>query len=332
MKATAELKRAMKSLAIAACAAATLWHGAASAQGYPTKPIRMVLPFAAGAPSDLLGRMIAQRMSAQIGQAVVADNRAGAGGTIAVAHVAKSAPDGYTILVTSPAVALGPLLYSNVGYDPTRDLVPIARLVTIENVMLVHPAVPAKTLKEFVALARAHPGKLNYGSGGPGTTNHLANELLISLEKLKLVHVPYKGATLAAVGLMAGEVDELVVGVSSSVPLVKAGKVRALVVLSNKRDPLLPGVQNSTEAGFPGFVMPSWYGMFAPAGTSRDVVSRLYKEVVRAFEDPTLKTQMAAAGINQWLGSPDDLTNVVRGESARYEKIIRSAGLRKDAL
>ena len=332
MKATAEKKHVLVNLALAACTAAILWHGAAGAQAYPSRPIRMVLPFAAGAPSDLLGRMIAQRMGEQMGQSVVADNRAGAGGTIAVAHVAKSPADGHTILVTSPVVALGPLLYSNVGYDPARDLVPIARLVTVENVMLVHPSVPARTLKEFVALARAHPGKLNYGSGGPGTTNHLANELLISLEKLKLVHVPYKGATLATVGLMAGEVDELIVGVSSSLPLIRAGRVRPLAVLSNKRDPVLPNVPNSAEAGFPGFVMPSWYGMLAPAGTPRDVVERLYKEVVRAFDNPTLKSQMAAAAINPWLGSPEDLANVIRSETARYEKVIQSAGLKKDAL
>ena len=332
MKATTGIKQVVVSLAVAACAATTLWHSAAGAQAYPTKPVRMVLPFAAGAPSDLLGRMIAQRMSEQMGQGVIADNRAGAGGTIAVAHVAKSPPDGHTILVTSPVIALGPLLYSNVGYDPTRDLVPIARLVTIENVMLVHPSVPARTLKEFIALARAHPGKLNYGSGGPGTTNHLANELLISLEKLKLVHVPYKGATLATVGLMAGEVDELIVGVSSSLPLIKAGRVRPVVVLSNKRDPMLPDVPSSADAGFPGFVMPSWYGMLAPAGTPRDVVERLYKEVARAFDNPTLRSQMAAAGINPWLGSPEDLTNVIRTETARYGKVIQSAGLKKDAL
>jgi tripartite-type tricarboxylate transporter receptor subunit TctC len=325
------MKRAASSLALAALAAVSLWPAPAAAQAYPAKPVRMVLPFAAGAPSDLLGRIIAQRMTEQMGQTLVADNRPGAGGTIAVAHVAKSPPDGYTILVSSPVVALGPLLYSNVGYNPTRDLVPIARLVTIENVMLVHPTVPARTLKEFVALARAHPGKLNYGSGGPGTTNHLANELLISLEKLKLVHVPYKGATLAAVGLMAGEVDELIVGASSSLPYIKAGKVRALVVLSDKRDPVLPNVQSAPEAGFAGFVMPSWYGMLAPAGTPRDVVNRLYKEVARAFDDPALKSQMAAAAINPWLGSPEDLANVIRNETARYEKIIRSAGLKKDA-
>jgi tripartite-type tricarboxylate transporter receptor subunit TctC len=309
-----------------------LWHATVHAQAFPTKPIRMVLPFAAGAPSDLLGRMIAQRMSEQMGQPVIADNRAGAGGTIAVANVAKSPPDGHTILVTSPVIALGPLLYANVGFEPTRDFAPIARLVTIENVMLVHPAVPARTLKEFVALARAHPGKLNYGSGGPGTTNHLANELLISLEKLKLVHVPYKGATLATVGLMAGEVDELIVGASSSLPLIKAGKVRPIVVLSNKRDPVLPDVASAPEAGFPGFLMPSWYGMLAPAGTPRDIVNTLYKEVVRAFEVPALKSQMATAAINPWLGSPEDLANLIRHETDRYRKIIQNAGLKKDAL
>jgi tripartite-type tricarboxylate transporter receptor subunit TctC len=332
VKITLRMKRELVRVAVGTCAAAILWHGTAGAQSYPVKPIRMVLPFAAGAPSDLVGRIIAQRMGEQMGQSIVADNRPGAGGTVGVAHVAKSAPDGYTILVTPPVVALGPLLYSNVGYNPMRDLVPIARLVTIENVMLIHPSVPARTLMEFVALVRARPGKLNYGSGGPGTSNHLANELLISLEKLKLVHIPYKGATLAAAGLMAGEVDELIIGVSSALPFIKAGKVRAVVVLSNKRDPVLPNVPSASEAGYPGFVMPSWYAMMAPAGTPPDVVNRLYMEVVRAFDDPTLKSQMATAAINPWLGSPEDVASVIRNETTRYEKVIQSAGLKIDAL
>jgi tripartite-type tricarboxylate transporter receptor subunit TctC len=267
-----------------------------------------------------------------MGQNLIPDNRTGAGGTLGLSLAAKAPPDGYTIVVTSPTVALSPLLYSNLPFDPLKDLTPIARLASIENVMLVHPAVPAKTLKEFVALARGNPGKLNYGSGGPGTTNHLANELLKSLEKLNMVHVPYKGATVATTALMGGEVDEVIVSVASVLPFIKAGKVRPLAVLSEKRVATLPDVPTSKEAGFPRFQMSIWYGMMAPAGTPREIVTRLHQEVVRALEDRTLRQHMANAGMDPWLGTPEDMGNLVRSEMARYSKIIQSAGIKKDAL
>jgi tripartite-type tricarboxylate transporter receptor subunit TctC len=306
--------------------------GAVQAQTYPAKPIRLVLPFPPGAPSDLVGRMIGQKMSEQMGQNFVPDNRAGAGGTVGLGMVAKAPPDGYTVMVTSPAIALTPLLYSNLAYEPTRDFAAIARLASIENVMLVHPSVPARTLKDFVALARATPGKLNYGSGGPGTTNHLANELLKSITNINMVHVPYKGATLATTALMGGEVDEVIVSVASVLPLIKAGRVRPLVVLSPKRVPTLPNVPTSAEAGFPSFQMSIWYGMVAPAGTPREIVMRLYKEVAKALDDPALRNHMSAAGMDPWLGTPEDMGALLRSEMTRYAKIIQAAGIKKDAL
>ena len=309
-----------------------LMAGPVGAQQYPSKPIRLVLPFPPGAPSDLVGRAVGQKMGEQMGQNLVPDNRAGAGGSLGLSIVAKAPPDGYTIIVTSPAIALTPLLYSNLTYDPAKDFAPIARLASIENVMLVHPSVPVKTLKEFVALARGNPGKLNYGSGGPGTTNHLANELLKSLEKLNMVHVPYKGATLATTALMSGEVDQVIVSVASVLPLIKAGRVRPIVVLSDKRVATLPHVPTSTEAGFPSFKMSIWYGMMAPAATPREIVARLYREAAKALEDPALRSHMANAGMDAWLGTPEDMGNLVRSEMARYAKIIQSAGIKKDAL
>ena len=302
------------------------------AQSYPSKPIRLILPFPPGAPSDMVGRTVGQKIGEQLGQAFIPDNRTGAGGTVGLAMVAKALPDGYTVMVASPTIALSPLLYSNLLYDTTKDFTPIARLASIENVMLVHPSVPAKTLKEFIALARARPGKLNYGSGGPGTTNHLANELLRSLEKINMVHVPYKGATLATTALMGGEVDEVIVSVASVLPLIQAGRVRALAVLSEKRVATLPNVPTSKEAGFPGFQMSIWYGLFAPPGTPRDIVNRLHREVTKALEDPTLRKYMANAGMDPWLGGPDEMGALLRNETARYAKIIQSAGIKKDAL
>ena len=221
----------------------------AAAQNYPSKPIRLILPFPAGAPSDMVGRAVGQKLAEQLGQNIVPDNRAGAGGNVGIAAVAKAPPDGYTILVSSPAIAFSPSLYASLPYDAAKDLAPVARLATIENVLLVHPSVPAKTLKQFVALARARPGKLNFGSGGPGTTNHLANELLKHNEKIDIVHVPYKGATVATLALAGGEVDEVIVAVAPALPLIKAGKVRPLAVLSEKRVPTLPEVPTSKEAG-----------------------------------------------------------------------------------
>ena len=304
--------------------------GAVAAQNYPSKPIRLILPFPAGAPSDMVGRVVGQKLAEQLGQNIVPDNRAGAGGNVGIAAVAKAPPDGYTILVSSPAIALSPALYLNLQYDPLKDLVPIARLASIENVLLVHPAVPAKTLKEFIALARARPGKLNFGSGGAGTTNHLANELLKHNEKIDIVHVPYKGAAIAMLALAGGEVDEVIVAVAPALPLIKAGRVRPLAVLSEKRVPTLPDVPTSKEAGVANFTMSIWYGLFAPAGTPREIVSRLTREAIVALESPALRERMATAGIDPWPGTAEEMGKLVRSETARYAVIVRSAGLKPE--
>jgi len=302
----------------------------ASAQNYPTKPIRLILPFPPGAPSDLVGRLVGQKLSEQLGESVIPDNRPGAGGNIALAAVAKSAPDGYTLTVSTPGIALSPSLYKTLQYDPLKDLVPVARLVTVENVMLLHPSVPAKTLKEFIALARAKPGTLNYGSGGPGTTNHLANELLKYLEKIDIVHVPYKGATVATVALIGGEIDEVIVSVASALSLINTGKVRPLVVLSENRLATLPNVPTTKEAGFPKFQMSIWYGMFAPAGTPRDIIMKLNREVLKGMEGREAREKMAAGGMDPWPGSPEQLDALVRSETARYAVIIKAAGIPKE--
>jgi tripartite-type tricarboxylate transporter receptor subunit TctC len=300
------------------------------AQAYPNKPIKLILPFAPGSPSDMVGRTIGQKMAAQMGQALVADNRASAGGTLGLTLAAQSPADGYTVLVTSPTIVISPLLYANLQYDSLRDFAPVARLATIENVMLVHPSVPAKTLKEFIALARSRPGKLNYGSGGAGTTNHLANELLKSLEKLNIVHVPYKGATFAAQGLMGGEVDEVVLAVAPALPFIKSGRVRAIAVLSEKRVRTLPDVPTAAESGLPNFKMSIWYAMFVPAGTPRDIINHLYREAEKALQDPELLARMSNAGMDPWLGTPEELGKLLRAEITRFAKIAQSAGLKKE--
>ena len=302
----------------------------AAAQNYPTKPIRLILPFPPASPSDLVGRMVAQKLSEQLGENVIPDNRPGAGGNLALAAVARSAPDGYTLTISTPGIALSPSLYKNLQYDPVKDLVPVARLATIENVVLVHPSVPAKNLKEFLALARARPGKLNYGSGGPGTTNHLANELLKYLEKIDIVHVPYKGATVATVALIGGEIDEVIVSVASGLPYIASGKVRPIAVLSENRLATLPNVPTSKEQGFPKFQMSIWYGMFAPAGTPRDVITKLNREVIKGMEGREARERMAAGGIDPWPGTPEQMAELLKNEIARYATIIKAAGIPKE--
>lgn len=299
----------------------------AMAQAYPSKPIRMILPFPAGAPSDLVGRLIGQKMGEQMGHNLVPDNRAGAGGNLALGLTATAPADGYTVVVSSPTVAISPSLYKKLSYNASKDLAPVARLAAIENVMVVHPSVPAKTLKQFIELARSKPGVLNYGSGGAGTTNHLANELLKYLEKINVVHVPYKGATLATVAAISGEVDQTIVSVASILPLIKQGRVRPVVVLSEKRVPNLPAVPTSTEAGFPKFKMSIWYAMFAPANTPREIVNRLSAEAQKALSSKDLLQTLDQQSITPWFGTPEQLAELVKTETVRFAAVIKGAGI-----
>lgn len=302
---------------------------AATPQAYPVKPVRLIVPFPAGASSDIVGRMIGEKLAEQLGQPVVVDNRAGAGGNLGIGVAAKSPPDGYTIVIATASIAVSPSLYAKLGYDPINDLAPIARLTSIPNVLLVHPSVPAKTLRQFINLARAQRGKLNFGSGGAGTTNHLANELLKHLEKIDMVHVPYKGVTQAMVSMMSGEVDEVVMPVSTALTHIRAGRVRPLAVLTEQRIAALPDVPTGIEAGVPGFTMPLWYGMFAPVATPREIVTRLNTELVKALQLPDLKERLNALGVDTWPGTPEQLRDLLRQDIERYGQVVRAAGLPK---
>ncbi|MEO7725695.1 MAG: tripartite tricarboxylate transporter substrate binding protein [Burkholderiales bacterium] len=301
----------------------------AISQAFPSKPIRLVVGFPAGSASDIVGRMIGQKLSEQVGEQVVADNRPGAGGNLGIGFASKAPPDGYTMVIATSSIAVSPSLYLNAGYDPIKDLAPVARLTSTPNILLVHPSVPAKTLREFISLAKKQPGKLNFGSGGAGTTNHLANELLKHLEKINIVHVPYKGVTQAMTAMMGGEVDEVVMPVSTALPQIKTGKVRALAVLTDQRIAALPNVPTGIEAGVPGFTMPLWYGMFAPAATPPEIVSRLNRELVKALEDPGLRERLAAQGVDAWPGTSEELRELLKADIEKYGAIARSAGLAK---
>lgn len=298
----------------------------ALAQTYPVKPIRLILPFPPGGPSDILGRAITQKLTEQMGQQVIADNRPGAGGNLGLELTAKAPPDGYAIVLSSPLIALSPSLYSKLNYEQ-KDLTPIALAAQIQNVVLVHPSVPAKNLKELAQIARASPGKLNYGSGGVGTTTHLAPELFMSMTKTRMVHVPYKGSGLALIGLVGGQVDVLIMAVPAAEAQVKAGKARALAVISDKRATPLPNVPTSKESGFENFVVDIWYGILGPAGMSGPVVSRLNSEINKALAAPDMKERLLNAGIEPLGGTPEQFASFIRTETQRFARVIKEAGI-----
>jgi tripartite-type tricarboxylate transporter receptor subunit TctC len=231
------------------------------------------------------------------------------------------------MVIATASIAVSPSLYTKLDYDPVKDLAPVARLTSIPNVLLVHPSIPAKTLRQFINLARANPGKLNFGSGGAGTTNHLANELLKHLEKINIVHVPYKGVTQALVSMTSGEVDEVVMPVSTALAFIRSGRARPLAVLTEKRIPTLPEVPTGIEAGVPGFTMPLWYGMFAPAGTPPEIISRLNRELTKALEARDLRERLTALGVDPWPGTPDQLRDLLRADIERYGAVVRAANI-----
>jgi len=301
---------------------------AVMAQAYPTKPIRMILPFPPGGPTDITGRAIAQKLSEQLGQTVVPENRPGAAGNVGLELASRSAPDGYSIVLAAPPIAISPSLYKKLNYNAQKDLAPISLVASIENIMVVHNSVPAKSLKEFIQLARSFPGKLNFSSSGAGSTNHLASELLKGRYKLNMVHVPFKGSGPALVALMSGEVDVGTMAVPGAIPIVRANRVRPLAVLSEKRVPPLPDVPTAKEAGVDDFVVSIWYGVLAPAGTPRDVINRLNSEIHKALASADLKQRLAASGVDPLTSTPEGFASHIRSETVRYAKVIKDAGIK----
>jgi tripartite-type tricarboxylate transporter receptor subunit TctC len=308
--------------------AALLLAATAQAQNYPTKPVRMILPFAGG--TETVGRLVATKLSAVLGQPVVPEPRVGATGNIGYVAAAKSPNDGYTLLMGAVPVLTNPHLNPKVGFDGIRDFAPVALLATIPNVVIVHPSVPARNMRELITLARGNPGKIAYGSGGFGSANHLAAELMQSFAKIKFTHVPYKSATLGIAGALSGDVDMVIVVISSAVPFVNSGKMRALVILDNKRNVSIPEVQTSKEAGLPGLVAINWYAILAPAGTPRAIIDRLNAESVKAMSAPDMRERFAAMGGDISTGTPEQTGEFLRSESERWGKVIREAGIKAE--
>jgi len=315
------LKRLLTALLLVASLAAL------AQEPYPSKPVRLILPFPPGGGTDLLGRLIADRLSAALGQPVVTENRGGAGGNVGAEAAARSAPDGYTIVLVAPSIAISPTLYSKLNYDPIKDFAPIALVAQVPNVMVTHPSVPATTLAEFIAYARANPGKLNFGSGGLGTSNHLAGELFNLRTGAALTHVPYKGVNLAMNGVLAGEVHLVFIGVPVPAPHIKAGKLRGLAVLGRERSPLIPDVPTAAEAGLADFDVTTWYGILAPAGTPRPIIQRLNGELTKMMQAPEIKERLAGMGTDPLTSTPEEFGAYIKREMARWGDVIRKAHL-----
>jgi tripartite-type tricarboxylate transporter receptor subunit TctC len=300
------------------------------ADPYPSRPVRLVLPFPPGGGTDILGRLIAERLAARLGQPVVVENRGGAGGNLGAEAAARAAPDGYTILLAAPTLAISPSLYAKLAYDPIKDFAPISLVATVPNVMITHPSVPAQTLREFIALAKSKPGAMNFGSGGSGTSNHLGGELFNIVAGVQLVHVPYKGVNLAMQDVLAGNVQLVLIGIPAAAQNIKAGKLRALAVLAPQRSSALPEVPTAAEAGLPDLDVTTWYGVLAPAGTSRPIVARLNAELVRIMHAPDLKERLATMGTEPRTSTPEEFSAYLKEETARWGEIVRKAGVKAE--
>ena len=299
---------------------------AAHAQAYPSKPIRFVLPFPPGGGTDILGRILAQKLSEQVGQPVVPENRPGAGGNVGTEYASRQPADGYTIVICSPSLAISPALYKKLAYKQ-EDLTPIGRVASIPNALVSHPVVPAKTVKELIALAKSSPGKLVFGTGGAGTSNDLAARYFISQNKLNILVVPHKGVNQATIAALGGQVDLVVVGVATSAPHVRANKLRALATLTAERTTTLPEVPSIVEAGLPWFQVDTWYVMAAPAGTPAPVIDRLNTEFNKMLKDPDVRKRMADRGAIPVTSTPAEAAAFVKKETGIWAKVIRDAKL-----
>ena len=323
----------IQSAAVAALFAYTaIFAGSSLAQTvYPAKAIRYVVPCPAGGPLDIVARAIGQELNKSWGQAVVIDNRPGAGGNIGADLVAKAPADGYTILMGAVSThAINVTLYNKLPYDPIRDFAPVTLITSVPNVLVVHPSVPANNVKELIALAKSRPGQLNFASGSTGSAGHLAGELFNSMAGVRMTHIPYKGAAPAVVDLMAGHVSLMFDNMSSALPNIKATRVRALAVTTLKRSPLLPQLPTISDAGLRGFDIATWFGIFAPAGTPPDIVARLNSEIVRILHTPEMKERLALLGAEPIGNKPDEFAAFVRAEIPKYAKVIQASGARAD--
>jgi tripartite-type tricarboxylate transporter receptor subunit TctC len=318
-------------LMLAALCAVTGQHAAAQAPGsYPSRPIRLVMPAAPGGPVDVIGRTVGNGLAEALGQTIVMDNRAGAGGIIGAEIVARGNPDGYTLMFAhSGPLAIEAAIHSKLSYHPVKDFAPVSLVAASPYALIVSPASPAKSVKDLIALAKSRPGKFHFASGGIGTGLHMAGELLNLAAGIKMVHVPYKGAAPSMTALMSGEVDTMFNGVSSALPHVKAGRIRALAISSAQRSPLFPDLPTVAESGLT-YETAGWYGLVAPAGTPQAVTAKLQSNLHRALNTPAMKERLASQGVDGIASTPEQLTQHLRSELAKWTAVVKAAGLKAD--
>jgi len=316
-------------VACLAAAAATFASGAI-AQSYPAKSVRLVVPYAPGGAVDIIARATAQELAKRLGQQIIVDNRTGAGGNIASDTVAKALPDGYTLLMASPANTINSSLYTNMPYDPLRDLVAIALIGSVPSVMVANPSLPVQDIRQLIALAKAKPGALTYGSGGSGTTEHLAGEMFKSFAGIDLLHVPYKGGAQVMIDLMGGQVALMFSNQLGVLPHIKAGKLKALGVASAERSAALPDVPTFAEAGFPDFKVSVWWGVMGPAGMPKEIVNQLNREIVAGLSSPEMKGRLQAMSAQPIGGTPEQFAAFFAAETKRWAPIVKASGAKAD--
>ena len=311
--------------------ALVLFATAVRAQPYPSKTVRLVLPFPPGGGTDVVGRLLAQKLGQALGQQVIVDNRAGAGGRIGTELVAKSLPDGYTLLLaTSSVMGTGPALYKKLPFDMPKDFAPISLVAYTAYVLVTHPTVPAGSVKELVALAKSRPGRLTFASSGAGGAAHLSGELFSAMAGVKMVHVAYKGSSPGMFSVVSGETDLMFSNALPALPQVKSGKLRALGVTTPQRSALLPEVPTVAESGLRGFEVQQNYGVLAPAGTSREIVGRLNQEIGRVMRAEDTKSMLLADGSEAKVSTPEELERMITAEIAKWSKVIRQAGIKEE--
>jgi tripartite-type tricarboxylate transporter receptor subunit TctC len=312
--------------AVYACTSAAL-AGAALAQNYPAKPVRMIVPFVPGGNTDIIARAFSPIMSETIGQQIVVENRGGAGGVIGTEVVARAAPDGYLILMVSAGHTINPAMVKKLPYDSVRDFAPISIIADVPTAFVVHPSLPATTVREFIVIAHARPGQINYSSAGVGTVGHLSAELLSSMTKIKLVHVPYKGTGQAMIDLVAGQVQMQFPSMPAAIQHVQTGRLRMIAQTGKQRSAAAPTTPTMEEAGIPGFVVSSGFGLMAPAGTPRAVIDQLHAALVKALNDPRVKDNLAKQGAEVVASSPEEYDQFNRTEIAKWIKVVAQAGI-----
>ena len=320
----------LKCLAVAsACTLAAT--PVALAQSYPTKSIRLICPFPPGGAVDIASRAIANELSKTIGQQVVVENKPGAGGNIGGVEAARAAPDGYTIFMTTSGInAINPALYSKMPFDPNKDLAPVSALVSLNNVLVVHPSVAAKSVTEIIAMAKAQPGKMTYASSGSGTSIHMSGEMFKHLAKVDVLHIPYKGSSPALTDMLGGQVMMMFDNIPSALPHIKSGKLRALATTGAKRDATLPDLPTIAEAGVPGYESGVWFGLLVPAGTPRDIVAKLNTEAVKGTKSPEFVKRMTDLGYNIIGSTPEQMTEMLKTEVNTWGPIVKASGAKAD--